>query len=327
MLPLVEAMSTTPGDDQLVPGRVVVNDSEQADAGQATDELVPGRVAARGPADPAVDLHQLVPGRVGGRTARSTVTPIAPQRYGLHLSVSQNAHDDLREAQELLGHEIPPVDAADVVELALALLVADLKKRKFAATREPKTRVRRTTSRRHVPAHVRRAVWKRDGGQCTFVSESGRRCAARTMLEYDHVDPVARGGCATVAGIRLRCRGHNQYEAERVFGAGFMEEKRENARRAKEARTDARAAAEAQAQAAALAKERANEVIPYLRRLGFNADESRRAAAFCESIPDASLEERVRRALSYFRPLSRTVSATPTMTRPMREVGAQPCPA
>ena len=29
----------------------------------------------------------------------------------------------------------------------------------------------------------------------------------------------------------LRCRAHNQYEAERAFGAGFMSEKREHARR------------------------------------------------------------------------------------------------
>jgi hypothetical protein len=30
--------------------------------------------------------------------------------------------------------------------------------------------------------------------------------------------------------IRLRCRAHNQYEADRVFGATFMEKKREQAR-------------------------------------------------------------------------------------------------
>ena len=45
-------------------------------------------------------------------------------------------------------------------------------------------------------------------------------------------EPVARGGEATVKGLRLRCRAHNQYEADHVFGAGFMNEKRERARRA-----------------------------------------------------------------------------------------------
>ena len=42
--------------------------------------------------------------------------------------------------------------------------------------------------------------------------------------------------------VRLRCRGHNQFEAERTFGAGFMTEKREEARRAA-AETRARAEA------------------------------------------------------------------------------------
>jgi hypothetical protein len=40
---------------------------------------------------------------------------------------------------------------------------------------------------------------------------------------------VARGGTASVDGIRLRCRAHNQFTAECTFGAGFMREKRERA--------------------------------------------------------------------------------------------------
>ena len=44
------------------------------------------------------------------------------------------------------------------------------------------------------------------------------------------MDTVARGGEATVDGIRIRCRTHNQYEAECTFGVGFMEAKREAAR-------------------------------------------------------------------------------------------------
>src|SRR5207247_5002327 len=132
---------------------------------------------------------------------------------------------------------------------------------------------------RHIAGHVRRAVWERDGGRCTFVSEAGRRCPARTRLEFDHVDEVGR---ASVAGVRLRCRAHNQYGAECTFGAEFMREKREAARRkaqarrqeaaerpAKEARPAAdeerRNAVQTQARAAAL------EVVPWLRALGFGA--------------------------------------------------------
>src|SRR5206468_4997644 len=93
---------------------------------------------------------------------------------------------------------------------------------------------------RHVPAHVKRAVWERDGGQCTFTSDTGRRCPARNRLEFDHADPVARGGTATVQRMRLRCRAHNQYAAECTFGAGFMSEKRREAQLAP-GRVEARA--------------------------------------------------------------------------------------
>jgi len=90
---------------------------------------------------------------------------------------------------------------------------------------------RKATAKRTIPARVKRAVWERDHGQCTFVGAGGHRCSARELVEYDHVDPVARGGRATVAGIRLHCRAHNQHEAERVFGAGFVDDKREAAQR------------------------------------------------------------------------------------------------
>ena len=136
------------------------------------------------------------------------------------------------------------------------------------------------------------------------------------LLEFDHVEEVARGGRASVTGIRLRCRAHNQYGAECAFGAGFMRERRECAQRAAEARRheqEARAAegtlrraAEARARAAVAG------VIAPLRSLGFSADESRQAAALCGSIPEAPLEQRVRRALSYFRPPGRPRKPQPT---------------
>ena len=56
-----------------------------------------------------------------------------------------------------------------------------------------------------------------------------------------------------------------------------------------------------------LAKEKASEVIPWLRALGFRADQARHAAERCESIPDASLEERVRVAVSSLGPKPRCV--------------------
>ena len=259
-------------------------------------------------------------------TVRARVTALAPGRYGLQFTVGQDTYEKLRYAQALLGHAVPSGELGAVFERALDALIGRLERQKFAATSRPR-RGRPSADARHIPAAVRRAVWERDGGQCTFVSQSGRRCPARTRLEYDHVEPVARGGRATVGQVRLRCDVHNQYAAECAFGADFMRRKREAAQQAaaqraaaqqaaeetrlraaaaERERAGAAAAEEARASAAEEARARAAaaaEVIPWLRALGLRLGEARQAAAWCESMPEAPLEERVRYALScYARP-------------------------
>ena len=52
------------------------------------------------------------------------------------------------------------------------------------------------------------------------------------------------------------------------------------------------------------------DLTPWLRGLGVGASEARRMAEICETtMPDASLEERVKRALSYLAPRQCRVAA------------------
>jgi hypothetical protein len=157
------------------------------------------------------------------------VSPLSPKRYRLQLTVGQEAHDALRRLQDLLRREIPSGDPAVIVDRALALLLQDVEKRKLAATARPRRSTRSgtgarhgpsTPARRHIPAAVRRDVWKRDGGRCGYVSPSGYRCPEHTFLEIHHIHPHALGGPATLTNLGLRCRRHNVYEAELVFGPG-----------------------------------------------------------------------------------------------------------
>ena len=180
-------------------------------------KLVPEPVAHERTSPVSVPVVLLAPER--------RIAPLSPGRFELRLTMSQQLHDKLRDAQELLGHAVPSGDIAEVLERALDEFIAKKEKSKFAATEKPRA-ARRSRDPRHIPAAVKRAVWERDHGRCTFVSDDGHRCGARKFLEYDHVQPFARGGTATVDGLRLRCRPHNQLEAERTLGAGFMESKR-----------------------------------------------------------------------------------------------------
>jgi hypothetical protein len=153
----------------------------------------------------------------------------------MQFTVGAQAHEDFRRLQALLRREIPHGDPGAIVERALALLLATVEKAKLAAADRPRTVVIRpgTDNRasgvstpalaglrmtRYIPRDVKRAVWSRDCGQCAFQAAEGRRCSERVFLEFHHVQPYARQGRATVANISLRCRRHNQYEAELEFG-------------------------------------------------------------------------------------------------------------
>ena len=306
----IEDLVLSPNVGLSAPGRIGPPDAQPSlkPVGFLDGQLAPGPVGAT--------EAQLAPGPVAP-PARPGVAQLAPGRYAFQFTGSQGTFEKLRYAQALLGHAVPSGGLAEVFDRALDALIVRLEQRKFAATTRPRPRRQpASATARHVPAEVRRAVWKRDGGRCTFVSAAGHHCPARTRLEYDHVDPVARGGRATVERMRLRCRVHNQYTAECAFGADFMSRKREAALRTSEAaRSHAAATDEARALAAAAAEgaralaaaateaararaTAAAEVVPWLRGLGLRMDEARRAAARCEAIPDAPLEERVRCALS-----------------------------
>jgi 5-methylcytosine-specific restriction endonuclease McrA len=83
---------------------------------------------------------------------------------------------------------------------------------------------------RYVPRRVMREVYDRDAGQCAYVSADGRRCSARGFLEVHHLVAFALGGLASVENLRLACRAHNFWLAEREFGGRFMERKLVEAR-------------------------------------------------------------------------------------------------
>lgn len=158
------------------------------------------------------------------------VAPLAPGRYKLQLTMSEEAHEKLSRVRELMRHSVPSGDLAEIFDRALTLLLDDLRRRRCAATASPRTARPPSGRSRHIPAHVRRHVWERDGGRCAFVGPNGR-CAERSFLELHHVHPYAEGGTATVENIELRCRAHNAYEASLFFGADHISVVREDRER------------------------------------------------------------------------------------------------
>jgi hypothetical protein len=162
---------------------------------------------------------------------RVTVGALSPNRYKLQLTISGDVLQKLRLAKDLLRHTIPSGDDAVVLERALDALLAELAKKKFAATEKPRptrptpqersslpSAPRVALRSRHMPAEVKRAVVLRDRGSCAYVSATGRRCGERAFVEFHHVHPYSSDGPSTVPNIELRCRRHTAYEWELLAG-------------------------------------------------------------------------------------------------------------
>ena len=270
-----------------VPSQRLVPGSDERES--APDSLAPGGVK---------EATELVPGRVEVPSLPTRLSPLSPERFTIQVTIARTTHDKLRYAQSLLGHSVPSGDVALVLDRALDALIVQLERRKIAAARQPRRQPRPSQGPRHIPAHVRREVWERDRGQCTFVGEGGHPCAARVRLEFDHVDPVARGGRGTTDRMRLRCRGHNQFEAEQAFGVEFMRRKRGAAQRARSAHVDPPTAVMRRS----AGDEQTQDVIAGLRALGMRASEARRAAEASRGEGGTTIEDRLRRALQSHRP-------------------------
>ena len=66
-------------------------------------------------------------------------------------------------------------------------------------------------ARRHIPAAVRRAVWRRYGGACCYQDPlTGVSCGSTHLVQIDHIVPVAQGGSDDISNFRLRCAVHNR---------------------------------------------------------------------------------------------------------------------
>ena len=211
---------------ELSPGKVDgTPSSSESPCPTTAVELSPGTVdgALEPRASQCTPLAtQLSPGKVG---PPSRVTPLAPQRYPFQFTGDQETHELYEEVRDLLSHQIPNGEMAVVFKRALQMTKAELMRRKYAVTGRP-GRSCDGKSSPHIPAPVKREVHVRDGDRCTFVSENGKRCNSRHMVEFEHDVPQARGGESTPKNLRLLCRAHNQLMAEREFGAEFMKRKR-----------------------------------------------------------------------------------------------------
>ena len=136
-------------------------------------------------------------------TPPAGLEPLAPTRHRLELTVSDEIRAKLERARDLMSHTLSHGNLEAVLDKALDALLAKLEKDRPGDG---------------IPADVRRAVFARDGEQCTFCDAHGERCQERRWLELDHIVPKAREGASDLQNLRVVCRAHNRLYAEQAFG-------------------------------------------------------------------------------------------------------------
>ncbi len=159
---------------------------------------------------------------------RDDVDPLTAELSRLSTTVSRRFLQKLKTARQGLGHAIPRATTEQVLEAALDLLLekqakarGQVKRPRVTATptatptdTPPSTPTvtteptpteppphRRDGPRKAIPAAVKRAVWARDAGRCTWPIDGGGCCGATHLLELDHIVPWAEWGGEQVANL------------------------------------------------------------------------------------------------------------------------------
>src|SRR5262245_48334713 len=122
------------------------------------------------------------------------VKPIDADLRVLRVTVSQAFLDELAEAKAALSHSFPTVDFETVVREGFRLIRAAEAKRRGAVSSKPRSKpiiqpatepatqphapskLSRRKDPHYIPAAVRRTVWQRDRGCCSFVGDGGKVC-------------------------------------------------------------------------------------------------------------------------------------------------------
>jgi len=185
--------------------------------------------------------------------------PARPDRFNFRFSADGNFKEKFERLAEVLGVENPLKNMAEVLERAVDISLERkdpkrkrerrLERQRAKAAPRAQSRPDEVTTRperkdraesRYFPSEVRERVFERAGYQCQYRSADGTRCSARTRLEIEHVRPFAIYRSHEERFLRALCSRHNRFQAERVYGAKFIQNKIDEKRRQRSSQGSAR---------------------------------------------------------------------------------------
>lgn len=178
------------------------------------------------------------------RPSPSILQPATPTQFNFRFSASREFKEKLERLAEVLGVENPQLQMAEILERAvdIALDQKDVKRKlERRKKRQAKERSRERSpaktrpdkfletdppaDSRYISSEIQERVQARGEYQCEFRGPDGTRCRSRTGLQIDHVEPFALFRSHDERILRMLCRRHNRWAAERVYGREGIERK------------------------------------------------------------------------------------------------------
>lgn len=151
------------------------------------------------------------------------VRQLTQDKTQITLTLSQDLIGKLDQLKMIYSHINPNATYAELIDI----MANKLLKNKTAPVKSP---CRPTNQRsnatppggvvasRYIPSALKHQIYIRDKGCCSYVdSRTKRRCESRYQLELDHKFPYALEGDHTPENLRLVCRNHNQFYANRAL--------------------------------------------------------------------------------------------------------------
>ena len=152
------------------------------------------------------------------------------RKVEIKLVIDESCHKKLEELKSFLSHKSPVLSHAELLSILLEEALEKhnprrkkvrktMKKEKVTSAQKWEYRNKSKQINRAIPTHLKKHIWERDEGRCTYVHpQTKRKCSSKHLLQIDHIRPFSLGGKSEVSNLRLLCAGHNQLRSEKTFG-------------------------------------------------------------------------------------------------------------
>ena len=189
----------------------------------------PRRIDASYPKDQKLNLLKKVEGKSSRQTERllyeidpdlsvskEKVRYLDKNQIEIKFTLNKNAYENIERLKHLLSHKNPNMSYQELFSILVKLGLDKYDPRQKLKKKEKHGRADQTktdqTSSRYIPVRIRRWIWARDYGECSYICpETKKKYGSKHLLQIDHIHPYSLGGSSGTGNLRLLCAGHNQY--------------------------------------------------------------------------------------------------------------------